>query len=238
MKIDPFKKPFLVYVIFLHFIFFALLWKSNLLMALAYKAGYPRPEISSFHLGIFRYQKIQDASVPAGSTLFIGDSITHGLVTSSITNSSVNFGIGADTTVGVLSRVKQFQSISTAKAIILTIGVNDLVIGRDVHSTVDNIKKIINQFNQRQTFLSAVLPVDEGKKRWESLNEKIDSLNSELTLLAANLPNVTYMDSNPILRGADGNLKVEHHVGDGLHLSPSGYKVWAEFLRNTLALYQ
>ena len=58
-----------------------------------------------------------DGLIPEGATIFIGDSITQGLATSAVSNQSVNYGIGSDTTLGVLKRLPYYNSMNSAKAV-------------------------------------------------------------------------------------------------------------------------
>ena len=60
---------------------------------------------SSRYAKILAYHKRIDSNIPDDAVIFIGDSITEGLAVSSISPVSVNYGIGSDTTLGVLQRL-------------------------------------------------------------------------------------------------------------------------------------
>ena len=86
----------------------------------------------------------QDQNLPEGLVYFIGDSHIQGLATQSVSRRSVNYGIGSDTTAGVLKRLSKYQSLKNAKAVVLGIGFNDLK-ERDNIQIISNIKKILDE---------------------------------------------------------------------------------------------
>jgi hypothetical protein len=65
------------------------------------------------------FHQRQDQQLPPDLFYFIGDSYVQGLAVQSITLSSVNLGIGSDTTDGVLRRLTVYKSLVSAKAIFL-----------------------------------------------------------------------------------------------------------------------
>ncbi|WP_159931143.1 GDSL-type esterase/lipase family protein [Oceanicoccus sp. KOV_DT_Chl] len=194
-----------------------------------------QPEISPYYNRITKYHKRMDGSIPAGATLFIGDSVTQGLATSAIADVSVNFGIGSDTTLGVIKRLPFYKSIDRAKAVVIAIGVNDLKY-RDNNSIVQNYQKILNYLPvDMPVVVSAILPVDERVESMPLTNERIIKLNAAIKALARNYKNVVFVDARDLLQGDAGSLKKAFHTGDGVHLSAAGYQVWISLLRNALS---
>ncbi len=229
-----FKKLFSVYIIGLHVLFAVVLLKSDIIEKVQRKLGvYQKPELSTYYYDITSYHERLDGSLPEGVTLFIGDSITQGLATAAIADLSVNYGIGSDTTVGVLERLPKYKSINKAKAVVLAIGVNDLK-RRDVDTTVDNYQKMLKLIpKDMPVVVSAVLPVDE-RVYTQNSNATIKQLNLKLKTLAASMSNIVYIDSTELLQASDGNLKADFHTGDGIHLNTAGYKIWIAQLRQAL----
>jgi len=164
----------------------------------------------------------------------IGDSITQSLATSAVSELSVNYGIGSDTTLGVLNRLPIYESINSTKAVVIAIGVNDLA-RRNNDSIIHNYEEILDYIPKNTKILvSAILPIDERVQSKKSSNERISKLNSSLKKLTEKYENVVFVDSSNWLKGDDDNLKTEFHSGDGVHLSTAGYKIWISQLRVSL----
>lgn len=192
------------------------------------------PELSEHYYRMRAYHQRIDPLVPEGATLFIGDSLTQGLATSAVSASSVNYGIGADTTFGVLQRLPKYTSILSAKAIVMAIGVNDLV-WRPLPEIVENYRQILLLLPKTaHIVVSAVLPVDENRPFVAYSNQKIFELNAHLKVLSAYHANAIYIDAGQSLMDELGNLKDEYHRGDGVHLSEAGYRIWIARLKQGL----
>ena len=103
-----------------------------------------------------------DPNVPSGSAIFIGDSITQGLCVSAVFTPSVNYGIGSDTTLGVLKRIPKYQSLNRASMVILEVGVNDLKRRKDeeILSNYSSILKLLP--SHLSVIISGILPVNEA----------------------------------------------------------------------------
>src|SRR5450432_2394781 len=69
---------------------------------------------------------LTDRVVPAGAVVFVGDRQVQGLDVASVASVAVNYGIGGDTTVGVLRRLPLYASLTRARAVVLEVGTNDL----------------------------------------------------------------------------------------------------------------
>jgi hypothetical protein len=122
------RRIILVYVIAIHMLFGIVLIKSDFIQRVETKLGFVKPKIEiteHFHR-MLRYHSRMDGNVPKQSVIFIGDSITQGLAVTAVINPSVNYGIGSDTTVGVLNRLPVYKSIEKASTVVIAIGVNDM----------------------------------------------------------------------------------------------------------------
>jgi len=82
-------------------------------------------EQSYLYDALLPYHKRMDGSVPNKSVVFIGDSMVQALVTSAIANHTVNYGIGGDTIGGLTNRIPLYESMDSARAIVISVGVND-----------------------------------------------------------------------------------------------------------------
>jgi lysophospholipase L1-like esterase len=181
------------------------------------------------------YHERMDGNVPEGAVLFIGDSITQGLCVSAICAHGVNYGIGSDTTAGVLERLPLYASIERSAAVVLAIGVNDLR-RREDKFILENLRDIIEAVTRHvPVVVSAVLPLDE---RVEAVgpdrNARIAALNSSIASLCADYDACVYADASSLLLDAGGSLAAAYHVGDGVHPNTAGYDKWISILRKGL----
>lgn len=207
----------------------------TLLLGSSVIAQEPKPDITEHYRRMMIYHKYMDGSVPEGAVLFIGDSITQGLCVIAVHALAVNYGIGSDTTVGVLERLPVYQSMERAAAVVIAIGVNDLS-RRDNAAILENYKKIMAAVPPQIPLLfSAVLPLDErDKPDEEKKNGRIRELNQGLEALCAQDARCVFLDSTPSLIDESGNLNPAYHTGDGVHLNTAGYALWIRDLRKKM----
>ena len=229
------RKLGIIYLLMLHILVALMLAKSDFIEKVGYKLGVSTaPELSSYYDRITTSHFRMDGNVPDGATIFIGDSITQGLAASAIAKLSVNYGIGGDTTLGVLNRVRKYESLTRANAIVLAIGVNDLG-RRSYEQIIANYKDILDSLPKNvPVVVCAILPVDERVQAVNFENKRITRVNKLLNELVREYDNVAFSDAGSLLRGSDNNLKSDFHVGDGVHLSSDGYQVWIQELRRAL----
>ena len=81
--------------------------------------------------------------------------------------------------------------------------------------------------------MQAVFPVDETKGLSDT-NARIIQLNEMLKALAEEKGH-TFINIQGLFLNSEGNLKSLLHVGDGLHLSTEGYKLWITALNQTFS---
>lgn len=191
-----------------------------------YRLGYPAAELDSYYYKLLGVQERQDLQVSSGSTIMIGDSITQGLIYPRF----INYGIGSDTSYGVLSRLGKYKSLTDAEKIILMIGVNDLK-RRSDEEILKNYQKIIDQISNDKLVVFSILPVNEEvvSKNPKMSNTRIKKINMELADLC-NKNSVQFIDLSGYFIDENGYLDSNYHVGDGIHLNQAGYDIWVKYL--------
>ena len=233
------KRLAIIYVILLHVALAGVLWKSDFLDRVGRRLGASpsKPEFTDYYNRIVRYHARSVDAVPDGAVILIGDSITQGLAVAAVHPLSVNYGIGSDTTRGVLQRLPTYMpALKRAKCIVLAIGIND---GRyrSAEEAINNYAQILDALPQnRPVVVSAILPVDNAA-RGELAERKdwIDDFNSGLKHLADQRDLVTFVDSSKELdTDRDGRLDASLHDGDGVHLNSAGNIVWSSRLRDAI----
>lgn len=187
---------------------------------------------------------IQDASMPKGCIVFIGDSITSKLDLRTVVDTfTVNYSISSDSTVGALWRIPQYQNLNSAGAIVLAIGVNDLTYIND-DNLISNYGEILDLLpHSVPVIISGILPLNEDIVKQSNLtyvtgykatNARIKVVNNRIRDLCKRYTDVSFIDATETLIDEKGNLRKENTL-DGIHLNPLGYKVWAAFLRSQLS---
>ncbi|MGE5297183.1 MAG: GDSL-type esterase/lipase family protein [Solirubrobacterales bacterium] len=191
------------------------------------------PEITDYYRRMLRYHLRMDGNVPDGAVVFIGDSLTQGLCCDAVACPSVNYGIGSDTTVGVLERLSQYRCVSRASAVVLAIGSNDLD-RRDDDQILENYQRVLMAIPRCVPVVcSAVLPVNESllPASDQGANARILGLNARLKALCAGDSRCVFVDAGSRLVDSEGNLSPSLQDGDGVHLNSDGNRIWIEELR-------
>ena len=193
-------------------------------------------EIDVHHERMLRFHIRMESNVPDGAVVFIGDSLVQGLATDAVAVPSVNFGIGGDTTQGVLARLPSYDVLQRAAVIVMAIGVNDMKY-RDNDAIRDNYLKILDALPSAIPVVwSAVLPVSEPFKLSPHItNTRINSLNRQLEALCARDSRCHFVPAGAALVDKRGNLLGSVHEGDGIHLNGAGNRIWIQALRTAVA---
>jgi len=229
-------KASFTYLLLIHLLLALVLWKSDFIDKVRVELGVSSSETLSFYEQMTLYHQRMDSSVPEGAVIFIGDSITQALATPAITQSGINFGIGTDTTLGVVKRLPLYQSIERSQAVVLSIGVNDIYqqVGR--LDTRVNYKNILDSIpSDTPVIATSVLPIGTVAESKHFTNAEIISLNSDIQAFTNEYHNVHYLAVSEKLKDDAGFLKPELHIGDGVHLSDKGYRILIEQLNESLS---
>ena len=141
---------------------------------------------------------------------------------------AANFGIGGDTTQGVLWRMQNGELEGfKAKLIVLMLGTNN--INRNPNDEiVDGDRLIVEEFKKRQPqpkvlvlgIFPRAMPADSP------FRASIKDINSKLAKMNDN-KQVFYMDIGDKFLTPDGTLTTEI-MADGLHPTEKGYRIWAD----------
>lgn len=193
-------------------------------------------ELTEHYARMMRYHSRIDGNLPDRSVIFIGDSITQGLAVTAVATPSVNYGIGSDTTVGVLHRIPEYRSILRSRAVVIAIGINDMR-QRSDQEILTHIQRMPTLIPESIPILfSAIHPLDETyREDWAGWNKnRIQPLNDAIQEWAAHYDRLHFVNTGPDLVNADGNLAAAYHIGDGIHLSHEGNAVWIRSLRYAL----
>lgn len=177
-----------------------------------------------------------NASLAAGTVLFIGDSITEYMDSATIATASprgYNMGISGDTMRGVLARLPRESIIHNAGAVVLLIGINDLVWEGMTYGVTQAIADVNYMWDLLAPHMTGkwlvvkILPINEGIYPNKAItNANIDTVNNYIASKFAGSPVVTVLDLKSQLVDATGQLNPSYtNAGDGVHPNAAGYAV-------------
>lgn len=179
------------------------------------------------------FEELNKYTKPNG-VVFLGDSITQDYnVYEFYPKLNVyNRGIGGDTTLGVIKRLKcSIYDLNPLKVVLL-IGTNDLELLKPTkEELINNIKKIIKEiknFNKNiEIILLSILPVNPNLSKI-TVGSRSNKLIKEVNLGLSKLESVKYMDLYSVFE-KDNLLNPEYSV-EGLHINEKGYQAITDIL--------
>lgn len=197
-------------------------------------------------------QKLKDKDKQKVDLIVLGDSITHGWEGEGeavwdeyfAPRNGFNLGFGGDRTENVLWRLDNgaVDGLSP-KLVILMIGTNNTGHRMDsVEDTVAGINAILKKLKQKLPATDILLlgifprgatPDDPARLRNQQINRRLKA-NAVNRKWQRKHANVHYRDIGSIFVGDDGVIS-ETIMPDLLHLSPEGYRLWAEVIEADVA---
>ena len=188
--------------------------------------------------------KIYNQKVKKEGIVFVGDSLTENYnVYEYFKEYDVyNRGIGGDTTLGLLNRLKESVYDLEPKVVVLLIGINDfqLVECSNINTIFNNIKLIIKNIKENcsntKIILESLYPISkEDNPKIDKLSVGIKDNNEILKLneLLKNIEGVNYLDVNSYLQDENGNIKLDYTI-EGLHVNTYGYTIITNIIKGEL----
>lgn len=189
--------------------------------------------------------------------LFLGDSITDAwggeghnknaagnkiFTETFVPMKAANFGIGGDRTQHVLWRLQngELDGIQP-KVIMLMIGTNNSNNKDNTAQEIsDGIKAIIAEIQKRspetKVLLLAVFPRATAKnpEALKTQSDKLDAVNAEIAKLDDGGKKVQFLNINKVFLAPDGSIPKEL-MPDQLHLSPKGYGLWSDAVKEPIS---
>lgn len=172
--------------------------------------------------------------------VFVGDSITEGWHTldadfADLGVKVANRGIGGDTTPNLLYRLHDDVLVLHPRALVLTIGTNDLGEHTPPADIADNLRTVLARIRAAYPRIPIAWCLVMPRGGGDSYPERIGQLNALIRQIAARDKRIVVCDIFTPLAQPDGSSKPEDFVPDRLHLNPAGYAVWRTALYPILA---
>ena len=178
------------------------------------------------------------------TAVMVGDSLSQGwTVYGRMSNANVVAyrGISPQGFTGLQSEPDGTQIVpldkitdSQPRKIYIMLGTNSLVSLSD-EAFLAYYEELIQEMQRRmpgvEIYIQSVLPVtgDVAAARPALDNNRIRSVNDQLARIAYE-NGVYFLNVQEVFTDENGNLKAELAAADGIHLKPSGYDVWADYL--------
>lgn len=216
------KLIFYSYFFSLHIIVFFLVFKSINFSKFYYKIKTINNDAINFKQTTMRIHRNMDTSVPTGSILFFGDSITQGLCVSAVGDNCVNFGIGSLKIHELSEHIKQLKSIHDSNTIVINIGINDIIDG-DFQKQPNEIANLVNHLPKNKNIIwISTLPVNFFKLSIN--NNDIISINKTIKNICEK-NKYYYLDIYVLFFSKNNQIIEKYFQEDGVHLSGDGYKI-------------
>lgn len=173
----------------------------------------------------------RDAVAEDGRIVFLGSSTFHALDDASISPLALNLGLGGDTTRGLIGRLPGYRSARHARAIVVNIGLNELMRG----DTAEDLPydDLLSQLDPARPLVILGLQQvrREDPARQQEIRTQISTANERLRRLCVTRPVCRFVP-NPVDETPEGLRLLGE---DGIHLSRDGYAELRPRLRAALS---
>lgn len=216
---------------------------SEQLLPVHMNGSYPSPEKWE-PLHAANVQRAKNAAANGSDLVFFGDSITEamGYNPAAMQPFKDNFGslnptalgVGGDGTKQLLYRLNHGEMQGNPKAVVMSIGTNDIgsMSTEDIVETVErNIESVQLRSPGSKVVLMGVLPRTDAS---DPDNARVRATNEALSRLATAGGAVRFVNLHDSFLDANGKQRAELYQQDKLHLSPAGYKTWADGLKDSI----
>lgn len=217
------KKIYILYFILIHIVLFTLVLKTNFIDLLLTKININEP--NSQYVSI-RHKVILETIEPliiGGNPVFLGDSITEGLLVNLVDPEGINFGIGGQTSSQLKANLKYYDSIENARYVSIMIGANDILNNRQ-KDIIQSYQGILNFIPENTSIIwSGLMPI-------KNKNEIVKSINQDLKQLCEERKSCKYINNYEIF----SKYKHSELFRDSVHPNYKGYKIWAQQLKKSI----
>lgn len=144
---------------------------------------------------------------------------------------AVNHGFGGSQLSDCLHYADQLVFPYEPKMVVLYGGDNDMANGKSAETVLADYEEFARRtFSRLPQCRLLWLSIKPSIARW-SLYPEQTRVNEAVVTAARLDPRRGFLDIRAEMLETDGHPQAVHFLGDGLHLSPAGYAVWARALK-------
>ena len=170
---------------------------------------------------------------PAGATIFYGSSslrLWDTLAADLTPWPVVNRAFGGSTLVACAHFFTRLVPPCAPGGLVIYAGDNDLGDGRTAEDVIGSLHTLLAKVDALGPIPIAFMAIKPSPARW-GLREAIREVNHAARQLLAARPLGHFIDTYHPMLGRDSQPVTGLFAEDGLHLSPAGYRLWADILR-------
>ena len=132
----------------------------------------------------------------------------------------LNRAIAGTVTQDMLDRMGQLVLPYQPRIVVYYCGSNDISAGEDAGPIIERTKRYIQILHEKSPntffYYTSIQKAPEKRARWDV----VEAVNREMERYSHQSKNVGYIDLNPVLFDARGNVRMNLFLGDGLHFRP------------------
>lgn len=141
----------------------------------------------------------------------------------------INTGFGGSETSDLIHYKDLLIGQFNPKQVFIYEGDNDLNSGKSAISVFSDIAKLVNSLLEDGVESVVIIAPKPSIARWNLKNE-YEKLNDSLEILAGLSEKVRFADVWAPMLNADGSLKKDIFIEDGLHMNKKGYDLWIKVI--------
>jgi lysophospholipase L1-like esterase len=142
----------------------------------------------------------------------------------------LNHAIAGAVTQDMLNRIDQLVLPYDPRIVVYYCGSNDISAGESSLAIVERTKRFIGVLHEKSPntvfYYTAIQKAPEKRALWD----EVDAVNREMERYSRESAKVGYIDLNPVLFDAQGKLREDLFLPDGLHFRPDS-TAYLEFSR-------
>ncbi len=173
-------------------------------------------------------ERDKTAPPPTGKILFLGSSSIVRWNTGKLfpNHTTINRGFGGSQISDSLEFADRILLPYRPKTIVFYAGDNDIASGESAQQVVDDYKALIAKVHDKLPKTKFVFVAIKPSTKRRNLWNKMKRANEAIAELSKSDQRLEYLDIATPMLSPDGTPKKQLLAGDGLHLSPQGYKLW------------
>ncbi|MBA9078912.1 SGNH/GDSL hydrolase family protein [Rufibacter quisquiliarum] len=175
---------------------------------------------------------------PPGGILFVGSSSVRGWrsVGQDFPDKPVlNRGFGGSRIGDAVYYFDRIIKKYQPRQIFFYAGDNDIASGKNADMTFEKFKAFAKKVRDELPKTELVyLSIKPSPARW-SMYPESEKANKKIKRYAWWHRKVKFVDVSTPMLGPDGKPRPELYIGDGIHMTPAGYKLWVEIVKPYLA---